>query len=252
MANLKCECLGSSVPGAYPLLVRAADGRVLVLHTDSAPPHATWLGMFDGNAIWAVPAESSQPGNGLRLDIDLSPALDEVGVPVGPDRDAGGLFDVEVDRSVTGERTGVATEEAGIEQQRTALLTWIAASLANPPAAASHAGPCPALKSRIADEPPDGLPALAAPAASPRATARALRPAPTTPVADRAEIDDTATAIDTVTRASTTEETTTTGSRAREGLTGSWSLAADRTLRTARWVALLLLALSALAWWQLG
>lgn len=252
MATLKCECLGTAVPGVFPLLARAADGRVLVLHADSAPPHAAWLGMHDGNAIWAVPSDSDLPGNGRQLDIDLSPPLDEVGVPVGPDRDVAGLFDHEVDRSVTGERTGVATEEAGIEQQRTALLTWLAASLVSPPPVAGEAGPCPALKSRIADEPPDGLPALAAPAASARSTARALRHAPTAPAAERPEVDDTATAVDTVTRTTAGGETTTTGSRARDAVTGTWSLAADRTLRTARWVALLLLALSALAWWRLG
>ncbi len=252
MATLRCECLGSAAPGVFPLLARTEDGRVLVLHAEAAPPHAGWLGMYDGNAIWAVGGESDLPGNGRHMDIDLSPALDEVGVPVGPDRDVAGLFDHEVDHSVTGERTGVATEEAGIEQQRTALLTWLAASLTSPPQAAGDAGPCPALKARIADEPPDGLPALAAPAASPRNTARALRHAPAAPVAERPEADDTATAVDTVSRPTAGGETTTTGSRARDSVTGTWNLATDRTLRTARWIALLLLALSALAWWRLG
>ncbi|MBM4364784.1 MAG: hypothetical protein FJ102_01105 [Deltaproteobacteria bacterium] len=225
---------------------------MLALHTDSAPPQAAWLGMHDGNAVWAVPAESDLPANGAHVDIDLSPPLDEIGVPMGPDRDAGGLFDVETDSSVTGERTGVATEEAGIEQQRTALLTWIASSLASPAADVGDAGPCPGLKARIADEPPDGLPALAAPATSPRSTARALRAAPAAPAGERPEVDDTATAVGAVSRASSGDDTTTTGSRARDGITGTWSLAADRTLRTARWIALLLLALSAFAWWRLG
>jgi len=252
VATLRCACVGDSLPGVFPLLARTADGRVLALHTDSAPPQAAWLGMYDGNAVWAVPAESNLPANGAHFDIDLSPPLDEVRVPIGPDRDAGGLFDLETDRSVTGERTGVATEEAGIEQQRTALLTWIASSLASRAAVAGDGGPCPALKARIADEPPDGLPALAAPAASPRSIARALRAAPAAPASERPEVDDTATAVDAVSRASSGEDTTTTGSRGRDGITGPWSLAADRTLRTARWLALLLLALSALAWWRLG
>ncbi len=250
MATLSCDVLRREGHGCFPAVVRTADGRVLRLFGDDAPAHASWLGMSDGAAIWCEPTECDAPPTGDVVTVDVELSLDEVGIQVGPDRDAAGLFDVEVDRSVTGEQTGIATEEATAEQQRTAALTWISSSIEEGTGAPESAAPCPPLKARIADEPPDALPSLAAPAGGTAGVHRALRAAPPFQAPPRPESDDTATQVDALRNGG--EERTSTGNQSREALTGSWTLATDRTLRAARWLALLLLALSALAWWLLG
>ena len=198
------------------------------------------------------PDSNSDPGG-------LEP-LDEVGVRLGPDRDGEGLFDPPRENSMVGEKTSVTTDESPIREPERALLDWIAGDsllLANVP---EQAEPCRPLRQRIADEPPDLLPSLAAPALLHRASSRVLRAPPSAP-ARAPEADDTATQIRPMPRTATdddppTNEHTSPGDRDTEntqsGQTGSWIVASDEVLRTARWLALALLTLSATAWWFLG
>lgn len=234
----------------FPVVVRVPDARVLRLFGDAAPAHATWFGMCDGVAVWCEAATADDPPTGESIAVDAELPLDEVGVQVGPDRDTAGLFDLDADPSVTGEQTGVATEEATAEQQRTAALTWISSSAEAHVDAPDTAAPCPALKARIADEPPDAVPSLAAAAPGPGLVRRALRPAPGLADPPRPEVDDTATQVDAL--AAPTDDRTSTGSQSRDGITANWTLATDRVLRAARWVALVLLTVSGFAWWLLG
>ena len=90
-----------------------------------------------------------------------SQSLDEVDLPVGPDRDALGLFDAPTTGTSTGEHThGSSVEpERGGGQRRTAVLAWIAAQDLDGPAPEDPA-PCAAVKRLIADEPLDVVPAL--------------------------------------------------------------------------------------------
>jgi hypothetical protein len=125
------------------------------------------------------------PPDPLEVVWPDTPALDEVGVVVGPDRgDALGLFDSPTTAS-TGEHTEGPSPSAEDDgrlaggQRRTAVLAWIAAQAADAPAPAEGGVPCEPLKRLIADEPLDPLPALdglpkprpaALPGATPRAT----------------------------------------------------------------------------------
>lgn len=131
----------------------------------------------------------------------IAPATDEIGVSVGPDADAGGLFDLPAEATATGEPTGEATGAdptgASLGQRRTAALAWIAAPVDDGPPAPESGPPCAAVKRAIADEPLDPLPALdgvawrTAPDKSPAITT----PAPA-PLARRPERENTATQID--------------------------------------------------------
>jgi hypothetical protein len=237
VATLRFELLRREAEGAFPCVVRTPEGRVLRLHGDAAPRHARWLGMVDGTTVWSEPADLTGIGTDEWIEVNVVELIDEVGVPLGPDAgDHGGLFDPPSEFSLTGERTGGHTDEAGGDAQRTALLAWIAVTLGEggPPAAL---GPAPAaLRGRIADEPPDLLPSLGAPP-SPRSTGRVLRPPPAAPRPLVPDLDDTATQVDALAPAGPSTEHT-------EG----W-LPAEKLVRIAPFVAGGLLVLSALAWW---
>jgi hypothetical protein len=236
VAALRFELLRKEGDGPFPCVVRTPEGRVLRLHGDAAPRHARWLGMMAGGAVWSEPADSVGEGTGEFIEIDVTELIDEVGVPLGPDRDHGGLFDPPSELSLTGERTGTPTHEAGADQQRTALLAWIAASLGEGGPPQAEGPPPAALRLRIADEPPDLLPSLSSPP-QPRASGRVLRPPPTPPPSLVPESEDTVTQVGPLASAGPPTEHT-------EG----W-LPAERLVRLAPPVAALLLVLSAVAWW---
>lgn len=202
---------------------------------------------------------------GERIDPEgRDDELDEVGVRLGPDRDGDGLFDPPRESSMVGEKTSVATDEVAPSEPERTLLAWIsesAALLANAP---ESGVPCRPLRQRIADEPPDLLPALGAPALLHRAGSKVLRPPPTAPSRSN-EPDDTNTQIRPMPRPTNgasareddppTNERSTTGDRdtgTDHTQTGSFVVASDRVLRLARWLALGLLSVSAAAWWFLG
>lgn len=200
--------------------------------------------MCDGTAVWSEPADAVGPGLGDMVRIDVPELVDEVGVHFGPDAGAGGgLFDGAGERSLTGERTGVSTEDPGAEQQRMAVLTWIAASLGHPHEMAAEGPPCTAMRTCIADEPLDLLPSLSTLAAQrggrvPRGGTGTLTP----------EREDSATQIDLLPLATPANaETTGTGATTTGGI-ARW-VTPERVIRLAPWVALALLALSAAAWW---
>lgn len=176
MARLRCEVLERD--GPLPRVVRDEAGRVLRLYADAPPLGAHWLGNIDGIGVWAIPMGDVLTTEALEVVWLDTPALDEVGVLVGPDRgDALGLFD-----SPTSASTGEHTEGADSpgpdrvgEQRRTSVLAWIAAQEdhadepidGDTPAegATDDAGPvqgvpCERLKRLVADEPLDPLPAL--------------------------------------------------------------------------------------------
>lgn len=131
----------------------------------------------------------------------LPTATDEVGVSVGPDADGGGLFDFPADSTATGDATGEAAgadrEGSTRGQRRTAALAWIAAPVEDPEPAPESGPPCAAIKRTIADEPLDPLPALDGVAwrTAPDKPIAVTTPAPT-PLARRAERENTATQID--------------------------------------------------------
>ncbi|MES2645007.1 MAG: hypothetical protein V4850_36310 [Myxococcota bacterium] len=180
MARLRCEVLERD--GPVPVVVRDESGRVLRLHIDAPPAGAHWLGHIDGIGVWATPMADSVTTEALEVVWLDTPALDEVGVVVGPDRgDALGLFDSPTSAS-TGEHTEGAPsgpDHVG-EQRRTSVLAWIAAQEAHthapidayalgdphaqgePPPEGSpvQGAPCEPLKRLVADEPLDPLPAL--------------------------------------------------------------------------------------------
>ncbi|MSQ00835.1 MAG: hypothetical protein EXR71_02955 [Myxococcales bacterium] len=240
MATLRVELLRRERAGTFPCLVRTADGKVLRLHGDAAPRHARWFGMHEGVAVWSEPAESAGVGAGEFLELHLTELVDEVGVALGPDRDHAGLLDAPGESSLTGERTGTSTEEAGVETQRTAVLAWIAASLGETHDLPDRGAPCVPLRARIADEPPDLLPSLGS--APTRRESRVLR-APPHPAAP--DLDDSVTQVDLlpspVVGADATAMTTT-------GL-GRWGwFTAERVVRLAPWFAVLVLSASAVAW----
>lgn len=244
MATLRVEVLRREAEGRFPCVVRAPDGRILRLHGDAAPRHARWFGMSDGVAIWAEPAEAAGAPVGEVLELHVDELVDEVGVALGPDRDHRGIFDLAAESSLTGERTGATTEEGGVEQQRTAVLAWIAASLGDA-VELPLAGPAPAsLRTRIADEPPDLLPSLAA--APVLRGARVLRAPPLAPPAG-IERDDTVTQVDLLVPGVPGEPEPTAGTTTGHHPAG-W-LSVERVVRLGVIVALLLLAGSALAWW---
>ena len=238
-----CELVRREGEGAFPCVVRTPEGRVLRLYGDAAPRHARWLGMCDGTAVWSEPADAVGPGLGGLVAIDIPELVDEVGVHLGPDIGGGGLFEGSPERSLTGERTGVSTEDAGAEQQRTAVLTWIAASLGHPHDLGAEGPPCTAMRACIADEPPDLLPSLSTLAAPrggrvPRVGGGTLTP----------EREDNATQIDLLPVVTSAHaETTGTGATTTGGL-ARW-VTPERVVRLAPWVALALLGLSAGAWW---
>lgn len=200
------------------------------------------------------------------LDEQRHDELDEVGVRFGPDRDGDGLFDPPRESSMIGEKTSVTPEEAQASEPERTLLAWIADSgglLAHAP---ESGVPCRPLRQRIADEPPDLLPALGAPALLHRAGSKVLRPPPTAP-SRSTEPDDTNTQIRPMPRPPgspprdddpPTNEGSPSGDRdtatehTQTGQTGAFVVASDRVLRLARWLALVLLSLSAAAWWLLG
>lgn len=137
-------------------------GAVRVVHESSE--NARWLGTLAGEPLWGVPDGEVTPGEQPTIELE-SPAFDEIGVQVGPERDGGGLFDPPTtegtDRTATRERTDVhgSAETEGGPPRRTAVLAWIAAT-SPPTSPVESAGPCEPLKRRIADEPLDMLPAL--------------------------------------------------------------------------------------------
>lgn len=166
MARLRCEVLERE--GRLVRHVRDENGRILRLYAESPPASAWWAGTIEGTGHWAESA--ALPDAALPDPLEVvwldTPALDEVGVPVGPDRgDALGLFDSPTTAS-TGEHTegpnpgaeGDDREAGG--QRRTAVLAWIAAQAAHTPPPAEGGVPCEPLKRLIADEPLDPLPAL--------------------------------------------------------------------------------------------
>ena len=190
--------------------------------------------------------------------------VDEIRVRLGPDRDGEGLFDAPRESSMVGEKTSVATDEAPAGDAERALLLWIQAGPTMLASAPESGEPCTSLRQRIADEPPDLLPALGAPALLHRAGSKVLRPPPTAP-SRPPEPDDTNTQIRPIAASAArsagdedppTNERTSPGDRDTEhtqtGQTGAFVVASDRVLRTARWLALSLLAVSAAAWWFLG
>ncbi len=241
MATLRVEVLRRERQGTFPCLVRTVDGKVLRLHGDAAPRHARWFGMHEGVAVWSEPGELAGVGTGEFLELHLTELVDEVGVALGPDRDHSGLFEAVGESSLTGERTGASTEEAGVEAQRTAVLAWIAASLGEGQGLPDRGAPCVALRPRIADEPPDLLPSLGS--APTKRESRVLRAPPNHPTR---EIDDSITQVDLLpTPLSAVEATamTTTGLGPLRWLT------AERVVRLAPWFAVLVLSASAAAWW---
>ncbi|MDP2308131.1 MAG: hypothetical protein Q8P18_19075 [Pseudomonadota bacterium] len=196
MARLRCEVLERE--GALPRIVRDEAGRVLRLHRDAPPAGADWLGHIGGIGVWATPNEGADTMDALEVVWLDTPALDEVGVVVGPDRgDALGLFDSPTS-AATGEHTEGAPsgfDRAG-EQRRTSVLAWIAAeeghALAPPQGDEPVQGPpCQPLKRLVADEPLDPLPALEG---VPRPRPTALASAPRRELAP--EREDTATQIE--------------------------------------------------------
>ncbi len=244
MATLKVDVLRREGEGPFPVVVRTAEGRVLRLHGDAAPRHARWFGMSDGVAVWAEPADAAGASTGEVVEVHVEELIDEVGVAVGPDRDHRGIFDPPGESSLTGERTGASTEEAGVETQRTAVLAWIAASLGEPHALPASAPPSAALRTRIADEAPDLLPSLAAPPTA--KGGRVLRTPPAAPLATTPERDDTETRVDLLPPAGPPTDAggaTTTGTHTLRWLT------AERMVWVGFAVAACLLAGSALAWW---
>ncbi len=163
MARLRCEVLARE--GARATLVRDETGRLLRLFAAAPPDGARWLGALDGEPAWGVPVEevpADAVGDPLAVAWIESQALDEVGVAVGPDRDAIGLFDAPTTGTATGEHTEgpPSGPDRGGEQRRTAVLAWIAAQPPPDAAPAAEGVPCTALKRLIADEPLDPLPAL--------------------------------------------------------------------------------------------
>ena len=241
MATLRVELVRKEREGTFPCLVRTADGKILRLHGDAAPRHARWFGMHEGMAVWSEPAESAGASTGEYLDLHLTELVDEVGVALGPDRDHAGLFDVAGESSLTGERTGASTEEAGVEAQRTAVLAWVAASLGETHGLPDGGAPCVALRARIADEPPDLLPSLGS--APSRRESRVLRAPPSHPTHDS---DDSITQVDLLpvpAPGADATALTTTGWGALRWLT------AESVVRLAPWFAVLVLSASAAAWW---
>jgi hypothetical protein len=120
--------------------------------------------------------------------------VDEVDVAVGPDtEEGGGLFEPSSGGTPSGEATGASGVEAAIEQQRTAVLAWLSASLEERVELAEGSA-VPSLRRVIADEAPDPVPALdgvpmpGLPQRSPPRVAAPLRL--------REEREDTATQID--------------------------------------------------------
>lgn len=203
MSRLRYEVLSREGDGPLPCLARAADGRVLRL-VGEEEPGATWLGTWNGVPVYGhravEPADAVASGEPLEID---PPALDEVEVQMGPDRDSSGIFDPpgNTDGTVTGERTGSEGGGGGArpEQRRTAVLAWIAADADDHGAPLSGA-PCEPLKRLLADEPPDPLPALdagpAPDAPAPEAPAPDA-PAPEAPAPrEWTEPEDTATQIE--------------------------------------------------------
>lgn len=191
-------------------------------------------------------------------DSDNNDALDEVGLRLGPDGedDGEGLFDSPREASAVGEKTSVAHKEGSEQDNRAELLQRLRESVGTTSHVPESGEPCRALRLRIADEPPDLLPALGAPALLHRAGTRVLRPPPPAPPRP-SDPDDTNTQIRPMPRPRDddppTGERTAPGDteHTQTGQTGSW-LATDRTLRLARWLALGLLSVSAVAWWLLG
>ena len=255
MATVACELLRREGEAPFPCVVRTPDGRTLRLHGDAAPRHARWFGLCDGMAIWSEPADNPGPPTGIVVEIAMTEQVDEVGVPLGPDRGGEGLFDTPDEASLTGERTGVSSQEAGAEQQRLAVLAWISATLAEPADLPETGPPSATLRTRIADEPPDLLPSLGF-VPAPR-DARVPRPPP---VAPNLFADDTVTQVDLLRPAGepsgntspglggrSATGATTTGHTTTGGLTRM--LRPERLLRVAPWIAATLLVASALAYW---
>ncbi len=237
MATLRFELLRREGEGPFPCVVRTAEGRALRLHGDAAPRHARWLGMVDGVAVWSEPADLTGFGTDEWVEVYVTELIDEVGVPLGPDHsDHGGLFDPPAELSVTGERTGGHADQPEGDAQRAALLTWIAAALGERVPHRAEGPPPTALRTLIADEPPDLLPSLGAPAGA-RGSGRVLRPPPVTLQPEGFEREDTATQADVLLPAGPSTEHT-----------GGW-LPAEKLIRFAPFVAAGLLVLSALAWW---
>lgn len=123
-----------------------------------------------------------------------TPALDEVGVHVGPDRDAIGLFDAPTTGTASGEHTaGPASGPDRVDgPRRTAILAWIAAQ-PPPTEPATDGAPCEPLKRLVADEPLDPLPALDGVPPRPK---EPRRPADREHVRLAPEAEDTATQIE--------------------------------------------------------
>lgn len=164
MARLRCEVLERD--GALPRVVRDEAGRVLQLYADGPPAGANWLGYINGIGVWATSMQGAITTDAVEVVWLDTPALDEVGVLVGPDRsDALGLFD-SPGSAATGEHTegaSSASDRVG-EQRRTSVLAWIAAQESQPQdpdeEAPAQRAPCEPLKRLVADEPLDPLPAL--------------------------------------------------------------------------------------------
>jgi hypothetical protein len=93
MNSARCEVLEADATTPWPAVLRMPDGRTLRVYSETAPPHARWLGMSEGVPLWAEPCAETLPSTGTFREIDLGEAVDEVGVGLGPDRDVVGLFD---------------------------------------------------------------------------------------------------------------------------------------------------------------
>jgi hypothetical protein len=194
MPRLVCRLVAREGAGPFPCVVVDPDGWLLRLDTTPQADGVAPVGQVGGVEVWAeqVDDEAVAPDPSAELVIveDAAP-VDEIGVRFGPESHGEGLFDPpESTGTGTGERTGAFSDEAASDQQRTAVLAWISATL-GPVGSWPDTAACTPLKRLIADTPPDVLPALDA---VPLGGGRAVRPL-YAPVL-RARADDTATAVD--------------------------------------------------------
>lgn len=192
MPRLVCRLVTREGEDPFPCVVVDPDGWLLRLTREPSGEGVAPVGLVEGVAVWAEQVDgqpAAQDVGAPTIVIEDESLVDEVGVRFGPEDHGAGLFDAR-EATGTGDATGAFSEEAERDQQRTAVLAWIAATLGPLPAWPDTTA-CTPLKRLIADAPLDALPALDAVGASAGQAARPIY----APVL-RARGDDTATVVD--------------------------------------------------------